>query len=765
MAAQMEGSMSFVKPKSPVITALLVILGILIPLALIPPRGWREFSRRDYSTVLKDRQGRELRVIPLDDGLRRIYVDLREIPEPVIQMVLDSEDQRYYWHGGVDGLALVRAFFLNVSEQGIQSGGSTIAMQLARIIRPRAPGYRGKIQELLYALKLDQYLSKRRILELYMSNLPFGRNLEGLEAASRYYLGKEASQLNGAETLVLMMIPRSPSLYDPIREGDANLQACLRTLPRLQNPVSEEEIRHVLQDIKANAPHVWLNRAPHFTLWIEEQLRDAPQGYSILQTTLDLEYQEALEYAIAYYQDTARGNRISNGSGLIMDNSTGGVLAYSGSVDFYDLENSGQIDGVQMLRQPGSTLKPFLYAQGLEMGISPVEILPDIPLEFGEAQIYIPENYNQRFNGPVLFPISLASSLNVPAVYLLERLGVQNFVDKLILCGFESLEDQRPYMGLGLALGNGEVSLFELVQAYGLFSNGGVFIPLNAWDSMERPEEHRVYSEETAEQIRSVLSNPLNRILGFGRSSILDRDYDVFFKTGTSNQFNNIWAIGATQDITCGVWMGNFSGETVVGAPGSSIPARAVVAVLDEMHRVDHFVLSCEMCRTRICALSGMEPGPHCSSTLEVDFSNVPSLEPCSWHSSTGIHYPAEFDSWYRDSSKENLVAPNEGSGVIEEPRNGSVFYYDRTLPESSQRIFVHLGGFESAQLFHNERLIFQGDLPAKVYLPLQEGQQRLLLISSDGVRQEVEFQVYRSSGNSTQEPFSIEHSNPSMTF
>ena len=265
----------------------------------------------------------------------------------------------------------------------------------------------------------------------------------------------------------------------------------------------------------------------------------------------------------------AQKSRISNASILVIDNKTGEPIVWAGNAQFFDEDHSGQSDGVLVRNQPGSSMKPFLYALALETDdehgnplFSPGTILADIPQEFGDEKLYIPSNFNNRYNGPVRFRVALASSLNVPAVYLLNTIGVDNYLNKLFELGFDSLKKSGKEADLGLALGAGEVSLKELVTAFAVF-------PRDGKDFNNR----QIYHSDTARIICSILSDKAARALGFGYSQTFQTDYPAIFKTGTSNQYQDIVALGATKQYTVGVWMGNFSGQTVVGKTGSSLPA------------------------------------------------------------------------------------------------------------------------------------------------------------------------------------------------
>jgi penicillin-binding protein 1C len=722
------------------------VIGLLIygMLALTPIRGLSQWRDSPYSIPILDRNGAILRILPLEEGLRRIRIDSVDLSKESRKIILSSEDKRFYFHPGFDPPALVRSLYLWKKTGEIQSGGSTITMQVTRMIRKDDGGVGAKVIEVFDAFRLDARYGKSRIFNWYINNLPFGHNLEGLEAASLYYLQKGAKDLTAAETLILMMIPRNPTQFDPIKSSENNIQACLRTLPRCPISIKEEELRLVIQQIEEIKERNWDSNAPHFVRFIEQNMSDKVRKEGKpLYTTLDLDIQKNLSSAIALQVASAEKNRVTNGAGLFIKNNTGEILGYSGSVDFFSEINNGQIDGVQIKRQPGSTLKPFLYSLALEMGFLPSTVLPDIPLEFGSEEIYIPKNYNNRYNGPVIFPIALASSLNIPAVYLLERVGTTNFIDRLIKAGMESLEDQRGKLGVGLALGNAEISLYELVQAYRIFGQEGRFTPLTFLLNQKQTESREVFQARTNQTIRTILSNPENRILGFGRNHFLDRDYDFLIKTGTSNQFNNIWAVAVSEQYTCGIWMGNFSGETVIGTPGSSLPARAVMDVLDDYSEDSIFHNNIPWQKVKVCSLSGMKAGPHCTYTYEQYFYADSLPEPCTWHSPKGTSYPPEYRNWLKSMGMDESVSFEKKRLEIVTPQSGSIFYQDNSLPEESQSLLIEMEGESEGTLFLNGTPQFKGELPARIFLPLQKGEQELTLTNTEGDHDTIRFVVH----------------------
>jgi penicillin-binding protein 1C len=719
------------------------------------------YRNRSYGFAALDRNGLVLRVFPAEDGVKREWAPLDDIPAGAARLFVRAEDRRFYLHFGVDPLAVTAAALRNWRAGRTVSGASTITMQLARLIRPHGAGLAEKLGEAVDALRLEARLSKKQILELWINGIPFGSNIEGLPAMTRARFGRELSRLDETRAALLAVTPRRPGRYDPAFNPEAAAGAAAALSRRCGLGLDEAALLEAAAEAAperladAKAPFF----APHFTDRAAAAYRNAA-AHRPLRTTLDLELQSYAEKRLAAELAALENNRVSNGAILALDNVSGAVLAYAGSASWFNDEISGKIDGVQVENQPGSCLKPFLYALALEKGFSPNDILPDIPAVFGSGEAYSPANFNRRFNGPVRFRVALASSLNVPAVYLLERLGVRAFEEYLGSLGFDSILRTMGSNGTGLALGNAGVSLEELVRAFAVFPRGGraleprfVEEPLPLAD--KAPEKApRLMSPDSAWVIADILSDRASRFIGFGPAPVLATEFPAIFKTGTANQFQHIWALGATTRFTVGVWMGNFSGETVVGRTGSSIPARIAADLLRALEQSATAAQSAPLAEmsnmrvTEVCALSGMAAGPACAGTARewILPERLPGL--CAWHRSPGAEpvYPPEYQAWLRERFRRGRTAvpgSSAGDGYIRIPVSGSVFYFDPALPPEAQAIRIETAGFGS------EALVYAGDVlqgslnQAGVYaLPLRRGSHRITVEDETGASASVEITV-----------------------
>lgn len=721
--------------------ALALIAGIAIRREPVPEALLRSPSAPSIRVL--DREGRLLREVRSSEGGIAQPVQLRELSPHVVPALLAAEDARFYDHLGIDPWAMARAAGQAVWHRRIVSGASTLTQQLARTVQHRPRSLRGKWSEMLSALAIERALPKERILEEYLSRVAFGPNVRGIEAASRRYFDKPARQLSLAEAAALVSIPRGPTLYDPERGLERVRRRRDRVLLRMRDRdlADEGAIQRALAEpirlqTRRPAPGAW-----HFTQAVTTRLLPAPLergSVSELWTTLDASLQREVETLV---RDAARRLGAYDATAaavLVVDNASGDVLAYVGAPDFFSAEALGQNDGVLALRQPGSALKPFVYALALERGMTAASLVPDIPLHFPSAHgDYSPRNYDGRFHGPIRVREALASSLNVPAVYLVDRLGVPAVLDHLRHLGFTSLVRDPQHYGVALALGDGEVRLIELASAYATLATGGTRRPLrfvlSARDATGQRRAfsaavgERVLAKQAAEQITHILADDVARAASFGRDSALSFPFAAAAKTGTSKAFRDNWAVGYTRERTVAVWVGNFDGRPMRGSSGITGAGPLLHAALQAAMRgvVPQPLFDIDAHAVReICPLSGLLPSRDCPHrtlerftlaaapsttcemhvTLAIDPSNglrASSACPGSMHQ-VFESYPRQFLSWAKGAgrpipptswSPRCASSPSSGAGPAPEvayPPDGSRFFLDPSLVlEQQQIVFV----------------------------------------------------------------------------
>jgi penicillin-binding protein 1C len=632
------------------------------------PDPLEEGQRWDWTTRVTDRNGRVLREFLSPSAARRDFVPLKRISPYLREAALAAEDKRFFWHPGFDPLAALRAAKLNLERGAIVSGGSTITMQLARLSLGLSPGprtFRRKLKETWLALLIERRHSKDEILEAWLNIVPAGRLTSGFEAASRLYLGKSAQVLSPAEAAFLAALPRSPGSLDPYRypERIAKRRSVILQRLRDRGVITEEaRARAELEPLSLNtAPPPWL--APHFVSYVARSLPERPP--EAVRTTLDSGLQEGLERlaraAVADYG--AQG--LEQVSVIVLSLPEMEVLAWVGSGDFWN-SRDGQLDGVLAPRQPGSALKPFIYAQAFDSGRAwPSLLLSDAPKGFAsENEVFSPKNYSGEFSPPVSARVALASSLNLPAVNLAGELGVRAVLENLRSLGLESLTQEHGYYGLGIALGDGEVSLHSLAAAYGALARGGVLsqpvfiLPevgaaggagakaaagkagdgakaaaggeggqagngagagtgsgKRAASGAGAAPARRVLSEEAAFLITDILGDPRARARGFGRSGVLDTPYPSAVKTGTSSNFRDNWCIGYTDKYVVGVWAGNFDARPMTrisGVTGAGQLWRRAMDILAERSPPQRPEPPPGVISVPICPVSGLPAGPDC---------------------------------------------------------------------------------------------------------------------------------------------------------
>ena len=714
-----------------VLLAVAVLLGVVLYLILrfSPYPDADVFLQRHYSTRIYDIDGNLVQILPLENGLRREYTPLDEFPDIVVTSIIAAEDKRFYEHHGIDIAAIIRATFQNVTGNRIVSGASTITMQLARLITPaQERNIAVKIKEAFNALRLECRFSKDEILELYMNNVPFGFNTEGVTSAAKTFFGSELDALTKEQVLCLSVIPRRPSSYNPLTEPEK----CVKAVMEVFGDTSTESIPEsaILEAARNSKQYEYPFEMPHYVQFLTSHYPDDFMGKTDIKLSASLELQKFTENILTTAVKKYTSNRITNGAIIILDTKTAEILAWVGSSGFNDA-NQGQIDGVTVPNQPGSSMKPLLYALALDNGYLPSDVLPDVPTDFGFDELYVPQNFNNRFNGPVRLRTALASSLNVPAVYLLNKLGIKNYVSKLSEMDFDSLKNSDP--GLGIALGNAAVSIYELTGAFSVFPRDGVFIKPSY--SKEQAQIHAaesksVYSKDASRLICSILSDANSRAMGFGYATVFQTPFSSIFKTGTANQYQNITALAATPLYTVGVWMGNFTGETVVGKTGSSIPAslaNEILCLLQGSYEVP-FSEPVQYKKVKICSLSGKLATDLCPTTLleYIPAGSVAEKDDCDWHTEAGTQYPAEYEKWFLMKTRAGSIDGTSSPLTLVSPKNGSVFFHDQaTSLTNRQNLSVEFsGGAENVMhlIIAGEKIFFETDLerPFMISFPIE---------------------------------------------
>ena len=551
-----------------------LLLDLFFPLPL--PSG------RDTSVVVAARDGSPLRAFADTQGIWRYPTTPEQVSPLYVQALLGYEDRWFWKHPGVNPVALLRAGGQVLGNRRIVSGGSTLTMQVARILDPGLRGSRtrtplGKLRQVLRALQLEAYLSKRQILKLYLERAPFGGTIEGVEAASWAYLGKPAARLSHAEAALLAVLPQSPSRLRPDRSPEAARKARDKVLARMASGGTWS--RAQVEDARIEQVISRRLRPPMSAALLAQRLRTTYPKADRITSTLDASLQRTLEERVAtYFSDLPPR---TSAALLVVDNASLEARAYVGSVAFGDKPRLGHVDMVQAWRSPGSTLKPFLYGMALDTGMIHSEsLLVDAPQSFGG---YRPSNFDAAFNGPVGAATALRLSLNVPAVDLLERVGPARFAARLEHAGITLKFPRGASPNLSMILGGTGARLEDLVGAFAALHRDGIAGRVR-YAVADPRVERRLLSPGAAWIVREVLAaNP--------RPGESDGTFDtgrrprVAWKTGTSYGYRDAWAIGGTRRYTVGVWVGRPDGTPLPGQYGAATALPLLFEVVDSLPR------------------------------------------------------------------------------------------------------------------------------------------------------------------------------------
>lgn len=694
---------------------------------------------RSASVLIQDRNGLYLTELPSSDGEFGYWPIEKEIPGYLSQSVLAAEDKNFYRHEGLDLPAVIRAVWLNMTRFKRVSGASTIAMQTVRMSHPSGRTLWNKAVEMLAAVKMVKRYGRDAVLRHYLATAPMGNRGHGFAYASEKYFRKPIQDLNLAETALLSALPQAPGIMDlhsPKGRFYAENRA-RKILGRMcrngfiskdQYDNSLEQLKRVMPVSKPFRPVI----AMHAILKLEREGSHYQSG-KILKASLDLNLQARLTSLARLYLDKFKQDGAQNTAVIVSDSSNGDILAYLGSANYSDEDASGCIDFADTPRSTGSTLKPFLYLLGMiQKEYSGSTILPDIGWVFPSGKdIYVPENSDRSFQGPVLYRYALANSRNVPAVHLLNGIGLQNTFDFFKYIGFVNVNDTRTadYYGLGMALGGLYVPLTKLTEAYGMLANDGSRFRLRWFqetntNSLEKQEQ--VVPEDKARMVTLFLSDPSARLPSFPRMGNLEYPFAVAVKTGTSLGYRDSWAMAYTRKYVVGVWTGRADNQPMnrlTGGSGSGHFLRQIIGILhpEEMKGQINIPFSPpkDYIARQICPVSGkLAPLDSPLSVTEwfapgtdpQDFSSV--FKTVEMDTLTGekagpetpaeqrvfkvvADLPQEYAEWAKASGMETMpisALPDENgildySIAIQEPIDGSRIIIDNTEPSEYQTL------------------------------------------------------------------------------
>lgn len=623
---------------------LTLLVAGLVSYAICPKPELKSFI--PYSKAYFDDSAKLLRINLAQDQRYRLFESIENISPQLIEATILYEDQNFHDHFGVDISAIFRAFWTTYISGERRIGASTIVMQLARL-RWQLPSHTasGKFTQILRAIQLSRHYSKQQLLEAYLNLVPYGRNIEGIGAASLIYFSKKPSELSLPESLMLAVIPQNPNKRNPTTsKGISKLESARNTLFERwleHHPSDQHQKKYMAMPLSVRPPEALPSLAPHFVDYLDKQQSNWDGGN--IHSTLDISKQLLLERIVKDYVGANKNKGINNASALLVNYQSMEIKAMVGSADFKNVSIQGQVNGTTAKRSPGSTLKPFVYALAIDEGIiHPMSLLKDSPRRFGG---FTPENYDKRFLGPVSATQALVESRNVPAVDLQARLKKTSFYDFLTDAKISKLKEESFY-GLALALGGGEVTAIELAALYSTLANDGVWNEINSikqpvTNNIEHPLMQRKQIASNSKRLLSPEASflTLNMLRGnqapnqLKLSFKLDHQNDRPWKTGTSWAFRDAWAAGISGPYVLIVWVGNFDGQGNDSFIGRTAAGPLFFKIWDAVYPSQDWKLEnlyipeqMNLKRLSVCSNTGDLYEKHCPSSKMSWF--VPGVSP-----------------------------------------------------------------------------------------------------------------------------------------
>jgi len=643
---------------------LVGLLGIALVVGLLVPVGATMAAVVTYQSVLRDlpsvdalperptfkttqildRHGNLLYEVFDQETGKRTVVTLNDVPAYLVEATIATEDANFFTNPGVDPRGILRAAIANLTAGRTVEGGSTITQQLVKnVLIPPEERYETtlyrKLREAALAFELSRTYTKEQILEMYLNEIYYGNLAYGVEAAARAYFGKSVQDLSLAQAAMLAGLPQAPSLYDPFKDPQAakSRQGQVLDLMVRHGFLEPEEAEAAkAEPLQYASPDVYL-RAPHFVMYVRDLLaqrygqRALFQGGLRVYTTLDLDTQQLAEDIVARHVATLARQDARNAGLVALDPRSGEILAMVGSPDYYNAAIDGQVNAAIADRQPGSAIKPIVYLAAFQRGFGPATVVLDQQTRFpdGPGRFYTPENFDKRFRGPVTLRRALGNSLNIPAVKMLQFVGVKEAVRLARALGLESLSEDKPY-GLSFTLGGTEVKLIELTGAYAALANGGRTVTPHAimriedssgqvLDEVPATAGAQVVDPRLTFEITDVLADNNARLETFGPNSPLRLSRPAAVKTGSTDDYRDSWTVGYTPSLVAGVWVGNSDGRPmrfVLGSSGAGIIWHEFMERALEGEPAEPFDPPDGLVRGTVCAFTGYLSGPECGRTV-----------------------------------------------------------------------------------------------------------------------------------------------------
>jgi len=688
------------------ISSGIIILAIVIYIVFPYKKGYLASSNK-VPVVIYDRNGTVLMEVAKGKSGLCQAISIQQLPEDFISLLLFSEDRSFYHHWGISLKSIARALYQNCKAMRIVSGGSTITQQ---VVKSKKEILRNtvftKMLELIEAVRIELHFSKEEILQGYINEVYLGNNIYGFEKAAQIYFGKHIKECNLLEVGFLIAIVKAPERYNPYQNPEKVVQSAkklLRNACQLGyikiSPFELEVYTNSRIALQYNEKKVI---APLFCLYALSQARSLFPNKDIthIYTTLDSSIYSNVLTVMQNSMTMLKDKNALHAALVMIDNTTMEIVAMIGSVDFFDY-NKGQVDATLIKRQAASTMKPFAYALALETGIFHTSsIVPDVYTQFpSKVGNYIPKNFSDSYHGPVRFAKALGCSYNIPAVYVVSKVGLVSYYNLLKKIGFDSVTRSPSYYGLGLVLGNADVSLLELANAYTVFPRQGLFSKTIAIKkirdahgkgyTVQPAGSARVLKQQTCYLMSHILSEYKYKVDAFGLCSSINFPFPFAVKTGTSKDFKDNFIAGYNTQYTFAVWVGNLYNESLCDLPavsGAGIVLKDVLLYLwNAGYPFARFTMPKNIKKVKICTLSGMIADTYCpDSDYELYSGNNQPCSKCTWHQKKSTIVPSQFKEWAKN---KNYNVAHDAFLHIIFPGDGVVFKIEKTVRKNLQAI------------------------------------------------------------------------------
>jgi penicillin-binding protein 1C len=762
------------------LTLLGMILSAFILAYLIPLPARLEAQG---STIVTYQDGTPAYVFLAPDDHWRIDTTTNQVDPDYLAALLAYEDKRFYYHFGVDPLAVGRALYQNIKAGSVVSGASTLTMQVVRILEPRPRTLGSKIIEAMRAVQLEIRLSKEEILSSYLRFAPFGKNIEGVQAAAFAYFGHDAQALSPMEISYLVATPQNPNQRYP---SNKNAKFMRKAVNHAAEQLHRAKVfsKEQLQQVIAEELPARLRKFPRDMRQAAIWIQGLNPKEKRIKTSIERSVQQKARKIMTSYKDQLKTMGIHNGAMVVIENYSGKVLSLVANFDYWDRENQGQVVGFLGPRSPGSTLKPFIYALAIDRGfLLPSYLIEDIPVRYAS---YEPKNYDERYRGLIKAESALAHSLNIPAVVQLKQIGVFTFLSFLENCGISTLGEHERY-GLSVAIGGLELNLLELTNLYAALARNGAYLPWTIYADFDHlPQRYEVLSPGAGYLTRQALKTK-DRPDFPSRRRTVQAAGDFFWKTGTSYGHRDAWAIGSNQTHTVGVWLGNFDGRPAKALVGGERAGPILFDMLDALTNrqllvTKHDQIPQDLQEVEVCALSGRLPSHHCPKvhkqlakkkslptevcrlhhTIDVDDHTGHALCPVcragrSYTSKVFTLLPAAVRRWVSDQNLMALAPPSHLPGCrqvhggaklkITQPQANTIVYLVDGLDPKRQEIPLEVdtqNSINDVYWFVNGHLHTQAAPDQRAWLTPKEGEFEIKVVDDTGQGDRVNIRVVK---------------------